>query len=61
MKTIAARKSETTWEGPLASGSGTIRGTSGALSGLHVTWASRTEEPGGVTIESALQPAGPGS
>ncbi len=32
--------------GPLASGSETIRGTSGALGGLEVTWASRTAQPG---------------
>lgn len=39
---IAERTAETTWEGSLASGSGTIRPASGALGELPVTWASRT-------------------
>src|SRR5690606_20493986 len=44
---IAQRTVETKWEGSLANGSGTMSGTSGALDGQPVTWASRTEQPGG--------------
>ncbi len=40
---IAVRRAETTWEGPLASGTGTIRMASGATGELPVTWAARTE------------------
>lgn len=54
---IAARTAETTWEGPLASGSGTIRPSSGALGELAVTWASRTEQPGGKTSPEELAAA----
>ncbi len=46
---IAERSAETTWEGPLASGSGTIRPASGSHGDVPVTWASRTEQPGGKT------------
>ena len=47
---IADRTMQTTWEGPLASGEGTLsEGSSAALDGLQVTWASRTEQPGGKT------------
>ena len=54
---IAERTAETTWEGPLASGSGTIRPASGALGELAVTWASRTEQPGGKTSPEELAAA----
>lgn len=54
---IAQRTVETTWEGSLASGSGTMSGTSGALDGQPVTWASRTEEPGGKTSPEELAAA----
>ncbi|MGH3157318.1 MAG: hypothetical protein ACRDNF_12175 [Streptosporangiaceae bacterium] len=40
---IAARTAQTTWEGPLASGTGTVRTGSGAAGELAVTWAARTE------------------
>ncbi|MGH3302303.1 MAG: OsmC family peroxiredoxin [Streptosporangiaceae bacterium] len=40
---IAIRTAQTTWEGPLASGSGLIRMGSGAAGELPVTWAARTE------------------
>jgi len=43
---IAQRTAETTWEGSLADGGGMIRSGSGALDGLDVTWAARTEKPG---------------
>lgn len=51
---IAERTVETKWEGSLASGSGTLNGTSGALDGQPVTWASRTDEPGGKTSPEEL-------
>jgi lipoyl-dependent peroxiredoxin len=54
---IAKRTAETTREGLLASGNGTIRGTSGALDVLAVTWASRTDRPGGKTSPEELAEA----
>lgn len=55
---IAERTAKTTWEGPLASGSGMITGSSsGALGSLPVTWASRTETPGGKTSPEELAAA----
>lgn len=54
---IAERTSETIWEGTLATGAGTISGTSGALDGLTVTWAARTEAPGGKTSPEELAAA----
>jgi lipoyl-dependent peroxiredoxin len=51
---IAERTAETTWEGPLATGSGVIRPASGSASDLEVTWASRTEQPGGKTSPEEL-------
>ena len=54
---IAQRTVETKWEGSLANGSGTMSGTSGALDGQPVTWASRTEQPGGKTSPEELAAA----
>ena len=55
---IAERATRTTWEGPLASGAGTLsRGSSAALDGLPLTWASRTEQPGGKTSPEELAAA----
>lgn len=54
---IAARTAETTWAGPLASGRGTVQGRSGALDGLPVTWAARTERPDGMTSPEELAAA----
>lgn len=54
---IAQRTAETTWEGPLASGSGKLVAGSGALDGLDVTWAARTEQPGGLTSPEELAAA----
>ena len=54
---IAQRTAETTWEGSLAAGGGMIRSGSGALDGLHVTWAARTETPGGKTSPEELAAA----
>jgi lipoyl-dependent peroxiredoxin len=47
--TIAVRTAQTTWDGPLASGTGTVRMGSGAAGELPVTWAARTERADGKT------------
>jgi lipoyl-dependent peroxiredoxin len=54
---IAIRMAQTTWEGPLASGTGTISMGSGAAGVLPVTWASRTERPDGKTSPEELAAA----
>lgn len=54
---IAERTAETTWEGPQASGSGTIRPASRALGELPVTWVSRTGQPGEKTSPEELAAA----
>lgn len=55
---IAERSAQTTWEGPLASGEGALsKGRSGALDGLPLSWASRTERPGGKTSPEELAAA----
>lgn len=51
---IAVRSAETAWEGPLASGHGTLSVDSGSLDGQEVTWASRTESPDGKTSPEEL-------
>ena len=55
--TIAERTAETASEGPLASGSGTIRPASGALGELPEAWVSRTGQPGGKTSPEELAAA----
>lgn len=55
---IAVRSTQTSWQGALASGGGTLtRGSSGALDGLPVSWAARTEQPGGKTSPEELAAA----
>lgn len=54
---IAERTSQTVWEGALGSGKGTVSAASGAFEGLPVTWASRTERPGGLTSPEELAAA----
>jgi len=51
---IAERTARTDWEGTLARGSGSITPDSGAFASLPVTWASRTEQPGGKTSPEEL-------
>lgn len=51
---IATRKAEILWDGPLASGSGTLSSASGALASLPVTWAARTVQPDGKTSPEEL-------
>ena len=51
----AERRAQVTWEGNLIQGHGTIASTSsGALSNLPITWASRTENPDGKTSPEEL-------
>ena len=51
---IAKREAEIVWDGPLASGAGSLTSGSGALSELPVTWASRTERADGKTSPEEL-------
>jgi lipoyl-dependent peroxiredoxin len=51
---VALREAEAIWEGPLASGTGTLTTASHALDELAVTWASRTERPDGKTSPEEL-------
>jgi lipoyl-dependent peroxiredoxin len=53
--TGAERRAEVTWQGDLTTGSGTIENVgSGAFGSLDVSWAARTEEPGGKTSPEEL-------
>jgi hypothetical protein len=54
---VAIRTAHTTWEGPLAGGTGLIRTGSGAAGELPVTWASRTERADGKTSPQELAAA----
>lgn len=51
---IAEREATVIWDGTLARGAGTLTSGSGALDGSSVTWASRTEAPGGKTSPEEL-------
>ena len=50
----AKRTAEAVWEHDLLHGSGTVRGTSGALPSMGVSWSSRTEAPAGKTSPEEL-------
>jgi osmotically inducible protein OsmC len=50
----AQRNAEVVWDGDLASGSGKVDAGSGAFGALPISWASRTEEPGGQTSPEEL-------
>jgi osmotically inducible protein OsmC len=51
----AVRTATVTWNGDLASGTGTVSaGTSGRFTDLPVSWSARTEEPGGKTSPEEL-------
>ena len=54
---LASRRAETEWTGNLARGAGSVTGSSGAIGPLPVTWAARTEEPGGKTSPEELAAA----
>jgi osmotically inducible protein OsmC len=51
---LAERRAEATWEGNLTRGSGRVKVGSGAMPEQPVTWASRTEQPGGKTSPEEL-------
>ena len=50
----AKRTAQAVWEHDLVHGHGTVKGTSGALADVPVTWASRTEAPAGKTSPEEL-------
>ena len=51
----AIRRAEATWSGTLATGSGTVSAmSSGTFADLPVSWAARTEAPGGKTSPEEL-------
>ena len=50
----AKRTAEAVWEHDLLHGSGTVKGTSGALPAMGVSWSARTEAPGGKTSPEEL-------
>ncbi len=50
----AKRTAEAVWEHDLLHGSGTVKGTSGALPSMGVSWSSRTEAPAGKTSPEEL-------
>jgi len=50
----ARRSAQAVWEGDLAHGHGTVRGTSGAFSGVTVSWPARTEVPDGKSSHEEL-------
>jgi osmotically inducible protein OsmC len=51
---VAERKATSVWQGNLPQGSGRVNVASGALSEFPVTWAARTEAPGGKTSPEEL-------
>ena len=51
---IADRRAETTWEGAITEGSGTLALVSSGAASLPVTWASRVERPDGRTSSEEL-------
>jgi osmotically inducible protein OsmC len=58
----AIRRADVNWSGDLATGSGTVSASSsGAFSSLPVSWAARTEAPGGMTSPEELIAAAHGS
>lgn len=51
----AVRRAEVTWAGELTNGQGTVSAvSSGAFTSLPVSWAARTESPGGKTSPEEL-------
>lgn len=51
---LAERRAEAVWEGNLTEGRGRFTVGSGALQEQPVTWAARTEQPGGKTSPEEL-------
>jgi lipoyl-dependent peroxiredoxin len=50
----AKRTADAVWEGDLPHGNGRVKGTSGGLPEVAVSWAARTEAPGGKTSPEEL-------
>ncbi len=50
----AKSTAQAVWEGDLLRGHGTVKGTSGALGEVAVSWAARTEAPGGKSSPEEL-------
>jgi osmotically inducible protein OsmC len=50
----AKRSAHAVWLGDLPHGHGTVKGTSGALAEVGVSWPARTEAPGGRTSPEEL-------
>jgi lipoyl-dependent peroxiredoxin len=50
----ATRSARAVWDGDLPHGHGVVQGTSGALPEVPVSWASRTEAPGGKSSPEEL-------
>ncbi len=50
----AKRTARAVWSGDLIHGHGTVGGTSGGLGEVGVSWAARTEAPGGKTSPEEL-------
>jgi lipoyl-dependent peroxiredoxin len=50
----AQRTAQAMWEGDLLHGHGSVKGTSGALAELPITWSARTEASGGKTSPEEL-------
>lgn len=50
----ATRSAHAVWENDLLHGHGTVKGTSGALGDLAVSWSARTEASGGKTSPEEL-------
>ena len=51
---MAERRARTTWEGDLASGSGTVEFARGAIAPQPVSWSARAEDSGGKTSPEEL-------
>jgi osmotically inducible protein OsmC len=51
---MAERTATSVWQGNLAQGSGQVSVASGAFPDFPVTWAARTEQPGGKTSPEEL-------
>jgi lipoyl-dependent peroxiredoxin len=50
----AKRTAQAVWENDLIHGHGTVKGTSGALGEMGISWSARTEAPGGKTSPEEL-------
>lgn len=51
---IATRQAEIDWQGTFLEGSGAVSSGSGAIEGMPVTWAARSQQPDGKTSPEEL-------